>query len=405
MKTGINHLYVPGPTNVPEAVRQSMNVPMQDMRAPDYGDLTLELFTGIKKVLRRDKGNVMFFPGSGTGAWEAAITNTLNPGDKVLMARYGHFSTLWVEMAQRLGLDVEVIDIAWVAGVPVSEISRRLGRDADDEIKAVFVTHNETATGVTSDIASVRRALDENFHDALLFVDGVSSIGSLDFQMDEWEVDLVVAGSQKGLMLPAGLGILGVSEKALEAHKTAQLKRCYYSWEDQIATNKDGYFPYTPQIPMLRALQESCNMIFEEGLENVFKRHHRIAEGVRKAILEGWELKLCAKDPYWYSDTVSAIVVPEGKDTKEVLATAFKKYHLSLGAGLTEVAGKVFRIGHLGDLNELQASAFINGAEMAMIDSGINVKPGSGIAAASEYWRKALDNDSKVQSIGNKEVA
>ena len=405
MKTGINHLYVPGPTNVPEAVRQSMNVPMQDMRAPDYGDLTLELFTGIKKVLRRDKGNVMFFPGSGTGAWEAAITNTLNPGDKVLMARYGHFSTLWVEMAQRLDLDVEVIDIAWGAGVPVSEVSRRLGCDADDEIKAVFVTHNETATGVTSDIASVRRALDENFHDALLFVDGVSSIGSLDFQMDEWEVDLVVAGSQKGLMLPAGLGILGVSEKALEAHKTAQLKRCYYSWEDQIATNKDGYFPYTPQIPMLRALQESCNMIFEEGLENVFKRHHRIAEGVRKAILEGWELKLCAKDPYWYSDTVSAIVVPEGKDAKEVLATAFKKYHLSLGAGLTEVAGKVFRIGHLGDLNELQASAFINGAEMAMIDSGINVKPGSGIAAASEYWRKALENDAKVQNISNKEVA
>ena len=242
-------------------------------------------------------------------------------------------------------------------------------------------------------------------HPALLFVDGVSSIASIDFRMDEWKVDCAISGSQKGFMLPSGMAIMCVSEKALEAHKKAQLKRCYYSWEDQIATNKDGYFPYTPQIPMLRALQESCNMIFEEGLENVFKRHHRIAEGVRKAILEGWELKLCAKDEYWYSDTVSAIVVPEDKDAKEVLATAFKKYHLSLGAGLTEVAGKVFRIGHLGDLNELQASAFINGAEMAMIDSGINVKPGSGVAAASEYWRKALENDGKVQNISNKEVA
>jgi alanine-glyoxylate transaminase/serine-glyoxylate transaminase/serine-pyruvate transaminase len=223
--------------------------------------------------------------------------------------------------------------------------------------------------------------------------------------MDEWGVDCAISGSQKGFMLPSGMAIMCVSQKALEAHKKAELKRCYYSWEDQIATNKDGYFPYTPQIPMLRALQESCNMIFEEGLENIFKRHHRIAEGVRKAILEGWELNLCAKDRYWYSDTVSAIVVPEDKDAKKVLSTAFNKYHLSLGAGLTEVAGKVFRIGHLGDLNELQASAFINGAEMAMIDSGINVKPGSGIAAASEYWRKALENDSKVQSIGNKEVA
>ena len=263
------------------------------------------------------------------------------------------------------------------------------------------MTQNETATGVTSNVEDIRKAMDAANHPALLFVDGVSSIASIDFKMDEWKVDCAISGSQKGFMLPSGMAIMCVSPKALEAHKKAELKRCYYSWEDQIATNKDGYFPYTPQIPMLRALQESCNMIFEEGLENVFKRHYRIAEGVRKAILEGWELKLCAKDPYWYSDTVSAIVVPEDKDAKQVLSTAFNKYHLSLGAGLTEVAGKVFRIGHLGDLNELQASAFINGAEMAMIDSGINVKPGSGIAAASEYWRKALENDAKVQSISN----
>ena len=341
MKTGINHLYVPGPTNVPEAVRQSMNVPMQDMRAPDYGDLTLELFTGIKKVLRTDNGHVMFFPGSGTGAWEAAITNTLNSGDKVLMARYGHFSTLWVEMAQRLGLDVEVIDIAWGAGVPVSEISRRLGRDADDEIKAVFVTHNETATGVTSDIASVRRALDENFHDALLFVDGVSSIGSLDFQMDEWEVDLVVAGSQKGLMLPAGLGILGVSEKALEAAKSSNMRRAYFDFDDMLTMNKNGYWPYTPPTQLFHGLRTSLNIIEAEGLENVIARHKRLAEGIRHAI-SAWGLELVAEHKSLYSDTVSAIRVPNYVDARDVLRIAYEDFNTSFGSGLGPLNGKVF---------------------------------------------------------------
>lgn len=385
MKTGINHLYVPGPTNVPEAVRQSMNVPMQDMRAPDYGDLTLELFTGIKKVLRTDKGNVMFFPGSGTGAWEAAITNTLNPGDKVLMARYGHFSTLWVEMAQRLDLDVEVIDIAWGAGVPVSEISRRLGRDADDEIKAVFVTHNETATGVTSDIASVRRALDENFHDALLFVDGVSSIGSLDFQMDEWEVDLVVAGSQKGLMLPAGLGILGVSEKALEAAKSSNMRRAYFDFDDMLTMNKNGYWPYTPPTQLFHGLRTSLNIIEAEGLENVIARHKRLAEGIRHAI-SAWGLELVAEHKSLYSDTVSAIRVPNYVDARDVLRIAYEDFNTSFGSGLGPLNGKVFRIGHLGDLNEGMCLTALTIAEMSLVRAGASIKLGAGVGAAQEWF-------------------
>ena len=385
MKTGINHLYVPGPTNVPEAVRQSMNVPMQDMRAPDYGDLTLELFTGIKKVLRTDKGNVMFFPGSGTGAWEAAITNTLNPGDKVLMARYGHFSTLWVEMAQRLDLDVEVIDIAWGAGVPVSEISRRLGRDADDEIKAVFVTHNETATGVTSDIASVRRALDENFHDALLFVDGVSSIGSLDFQMDEWEVDLVVAGSQKGLMLPAGLGILGVSEKALEAAKSSNMRRAYFDFDDMLQMKKNGYWPYTPPTQLFHGLRTSLNIIEAEGLENVIARHKRLAEGIRHAI-SAWGLELVAEHKSLYSDTVSAIRVPNYVDARDVLRIAYEDFNTSFGSGLGPLNGKVFRIGHLGDLNEGMCLTALTIAEMSLVRAGASIKLGAGVGAAQEWF-------------------
>ena len=385
MKTGINHLYVPGPTNVPEAVRQSMNVPMQDMRAPDYGDLTLELFTGIKKVLRTDNGHVIFFPGSGTGAWEAAITNTLNPGDKVLMARYGHFSTLWVEMAQRLDLDVEVIDIAWGAGVPVSEISRRLGRDADDEIKAVFVTHNETATGVTSDIASVRRALDENFHDALLFVDGVSSIGSLDFQMDEWEVDLVVAGSQKGLMLPAGLGILGVSEKALEAAKSSNMRRAYFDFDDMLKMNKNGYWPYTPPTQLFHGLRTSLNIIEAEGLENVIARHKRLAEGIRHAI-SAWGLELVAEHKSLYSDTVSAIRVPNYVDARDVLRIAYEDFNTSFGSGLGPLNGKVFRIGHLGDLNEGMCLTALTIAEMSLVRAGASIKLGAGVGAAQEWF-------------------
>jgi len=388
MRTGQSHLFIPGPTNVPEVVRQAMNVPMQDMRAPDFGELTMDLFTGIKRVLRTKKGQAMLFPGSGTGAWEAAITNTLNPGDKVLMARYGHFSTLWVEMANRLGLDVEVIDIAWGAGAPVKEISRRLGRDKNDEIKAVFVTHNETATGVTSSIPAVRNALDENFHDALLFVDGVSSIGSLDFRMDEWEVDLIVAGSQKGLMLPAGLGILGVSEKALEASKTSTMRRAFFEFSDMLAMNAGGYFPYTPPTQLLHGLKKSLERIEQEGLDQVIARHYRLAEGIRRGVA-AWDMSLVAEHHTLYSDTVSAVRVPANVDAREVLRITYEDLNTSFGSGLGPLAGKVFRIGHIGDLNEAMCLTALSVAEIALKRAGADIQFGSGVAAAQEWFSHA----------------
>ncbi len=385
MRTGQTHLYIPGPTNIPEAVRQAMNVPMQDMRAPDFGDLTLSLFEDLKKVLRTETGTVMMFPGSGTGAWEAAITNTLNPGDKVLMSRFGQFSHLWVEMAERLGLDVEVIDVTWGAGVPVEEYGRRLAADVNGDIKAVFVTHNETATGVTSDVAGVRRVLDESYHDAMLFVDGVSSIASIDFRMDEWGVDLAVTGSQKGLMLPAGLGILGVSEKALIAAKRAKMRKAYFDFGDMMKMNADGYFPYTPPTQLFHGLRQSLDRIFAEGLDNVIARHTRLATGMRRGI-DAWGLDLVAEHKSWHSDTVSAIRAPNGVDARDVIRIGYEKYSISFGTGLAQLAGKVFRIGHLGDLNEGMCLTALSLAELSLAEAGAKVEFGSGVAAAQEWY-------------------
>ncbi|MFK7879445.1 pyridoxal-phosphate-dependent aminotransferase family protein [Roseobacter sp.] len=385
MRTGQTHLFIPGPTNVPESVRQAMNVPMQDMRAPDFGDLTLGLFEDLKSVLRTKTGRVMMYPGSGTGAWEAAITNTLNPGDKVLMSRFGQFSTLWVEMAERLGLDVEVIDVPWGAGVPVKEYARRLGADSKDEIKAVFVTHNETATGVTSDVAAVRRVMDECFHDALLFVDGVSSVASIDFRMDEWGVDLAVTGSQKGLMLPAGLGILGVSEKALEASRHATSRRAYFEFDDMLKLNADGYFPYTPPTQLFHGLRASLDRIKNEGLDNVIARHHRLAEGVRLGIA-AWGMDLVAEHHTLHSDTVSAVRVPDHVDARDVLRIAYEDYNASFGSGLARLAGKVFRIGHLGDMNEGMCLTALSLAEMSLMRAGAQIQLGSGVGAAQSWF-------------------
>ncbi len=395
MKTGQTSLFIPGPTNVPETVRQAMNVPMQDMRAPDFGDLTLGLFRDLKEVFRTETGEVMLFPGSGTGAWEAAITNTLSPGDKVLMSRFGQFSTLWVEMAERLGLDVEVIDVPWGAGVPVTEVARRLEADKHDEIKAVFVTHNETATGVTSDVAAVRRAMDGCFHDALLFVDGVSSIGSIDFRMDEWGVDLAVTGSQKGLMLPAGLGILAVSQKALEASTRATMRRAYFEFGDMLTLNADGYFPYTPPTPLLIGLRASLDRIAEEGLDNVIARHHRLAEGVRRGVA-AWGLDLVAEHHSLYSDTVSAIRVPDHVDAREVLRIAYEEYNTSFGSGLARLAGKVFRIGHLGDLNEAMCLTALSVAEMSLVRAGVHLPMGSGVGAAQSWYAGAAEQGARL---------
>jgi alanine-glyoxylate transaminase/serine-glyoxylate transaminase/serine-pyruvate transaminase len=381
----MTHLFIPGPTNVPESVRRAMNVPMQDHRAPDFPDLTLPLFEDLRKIFAMRDGRVFLYPGSGTGGWEAAISNTLDRGDKVLMSRFGQFSHLWVDMAQRLGLDVICVDVEWGRGVPVQDYESHLARDSS--IKAVFVTHNETATGVTSDVAAVRRVMDAQGSAALLFVDGVSSIASIDFRQDEWGVDLAVTGSQKGLMLPAGLAVLGVSEKALEASRRATMERCYFDFADMIKTNDAGYFPYTPPVPLLYGLRASLDMLFEEGLPQVFARHHRLAEGVRRAV-RALGLELCAAGPRWYSDTVSAIRVPGHVDGAEVCRIGFDRYRTSFGAGLSEVAGRVFRIGHLGDLNEVMCLAALASAEMSLADAGADVELGAGVAAAQAYYRE-----------------
>jgi alanine-glyoxylate transaminase/serine-glyoxylate transaminase/serine-pyruvate transaminase len=296
------------------------------------------------------------------------------------------FSHLWIDMAQRLGLDVEVLDAEWGEGAPVERYREALAADKGQRIKAVLFTHNETATGVTSDVAGMRKVLNELQHPALLMVDGVSSIASIDFRMDEWGVDLAVTGSQKGLMLPAGLGIVCASQKALSKYDQAKLPRCYFDFGDMRKANATGYFPYTPSIPMLHGLRESIAMLLEEGLENVFARHHRLAEGTRRAV-KAWGLEVCARAPKWNSDTVTAIMVPAGVNAAEVIDVAYRRYDLALGAGLARMAGRLFRIGHLGDLNELMLLGGIAGAEMAMRDVGMKITPGSGVAAAQEYWR------------------
>jgi alanine-glyoxylate transaminase/serine-glyoxylate transaminase/serine-pyruvate transaminase len=380
------HLFIPGPTNIPEAVRSAMDIRMEDMRSPEFPKFTQPLFEDLKKAFKLTQGRVFIYPSSGTGAWEAAISNTLNRGDKVLMSRFGQFSLLWVDMAQRLGLNVQVLDEEWGKGVPVEKYAEILAADKAHEIRAVFATHNETATGVTSDIAGVRKALNDAKHPALLFVDGVSSVGCIDFRMDEWGVDACVSGSQKGFMLPTGLGILAVSNKALEAHKSSKMERCYFSFDDMVKANDTGYFPYTPATQLLRGLRASLDLLLGEGLDNVFARHNRLAEGVRKAVA-GWGLKLCAVEPKWYSDTVSAIRVPDGVDSAQVVKTAYYRYNLSLGVGLNKVAGKVFRIGHLGALDEIMIGGVLFGCEMALRDCGVAVAPGSGSGAAAEYFR------------------
>lgn len=384
---GHSHLFIPGPTNVPDEVRRAMNIPMEDMRAPDFGDFILPLLSDLKKAFRLTHGRVFVYPTSGTGAWEAAISNTLNTGDRVLMSRFGQFSMLWVDMAERLGLDVDLCEVDWGKGVPVEDYAAKLAADKEHKIKAVFATHNETATGVTSNIAAIRAALDAVNHPALLFVDGVSSIGSIEFEMEDWGVDLAVAGSQKGFMLPAGLGLLGVSDKALEAQKRAKMPRCYFSFEDMIKLNDTGYFPYTPATQLLRGLRCSLDMLLAAGMESVWERHHRLASGVRAAIAEWQGCRLVAHGPEWHSDTVSAIYAPEGVDARDVIATAYHKYQTSLGSGLAKLAGRAFRIGHLGSLNPVMLCGAISAAEMALRDAGAVIEPGCGIAAAQEHFR------------------
>jgi alanine-glyoxylate transaminase / serine-glyoxylate transaminase / serine-pyruvate transaminase len=385
---GFHGLFIPGPTNMPFDVRQAMDVPLEDHRAPDFPAFTLPLFRDLKHIFKTEKGQVFLFPASGTGGWEAAITNTLSPGDRVLIAVFGQFSSLWTDLCRRHGLAVDVLDVEWGEGFPLDLCAQCLTADKEHKIKAVLVCHNETATGVTSDVAGVRKALDAARHPALLMVDGVSSIASIDFRMDEWGVDLAVAGSQKGFMLPPGLAIVAASPKALAAGKTAKCPRCFLDFADMVRTNKDGYFPYTPATTLLRGLRASIDSLLGEGLENVFARHHRLAEGVRRGVA-AWGLSLCAKEPKWYSDTVSAVVVPKNFNGADVIKVAYYRYRMSLGAGLAKVAGRVFRIGHLGHVNEIMVLQALAGCEMAMRDVGIPVEAGSGVATAEEYFRAA----------------
>ncbi|MEX3008438.1 L-aspartate--glyoxylate aminotransferase BhcA [Hoeflea sp. TYP-13] len=381
-----NPLFIPGPTNIPEKLRRAFDVPSMDHRSEKFAAMLKPLADGVKDVLKTRTGEVVMFPGSGTGGWEASITNTLSPGDKILSARYGMFSHRWIDLCQRHGLDVEVIEEEWGNGAPADRFEEVLTADKGHEIKAVLATHNETATGVRSDIGAIRKALDAAKHPALLFVDGVSSIASMDFRMDEWGVDLAVTGSQKGFMLPTGAAIVGVSQKALKAMETARCPRCYFDFRDMLGSNANGGYPYTPPLNILSALKVSLEMLQEEGLPNVFARHHRIAEGIRTAV-GAWGLKICANNPRLYSETVTAICVPHGFDSNAVVSHAADKYGVAFGVGLGEVAGKVFRIGHLGSMTDVMALSGIAAAEMVMADLDYPIKLGSGVAAAQEYYR------------------
>jgi alanine-glyoxylate transaminase/serine-glyoxylate transaminase/serine-pyruvate transaminase len=384
---GRNFLFVPGPTNIPDRILRSMTVAMEDHRSSKFPELTRSLFPDLMRVFGCTAGQVFIFPTTGTGAWEAALANTLSPGDRVLAPRFGQFSHLWIEMMERLGLEVEVIECEWGEGAPEGEIGRILRADHEHRIRGVMIVHNETATGVTSDLAAVRQAMDEARHPALLYADAVSSLGSIEFRMSDWRVDLAVTGSQKGLMLPAGLGIVCASPKALEAAKAAKCARAFFSFVDMQRTNGDGYFPYTPALPLLYGLRESLDMLLGEGLENVFARHNRLASGVREAVA-AWGLGICCKQPRWRSDTVTAVTLPREVNGAHVVDVAFRRYNLALGAGLAKVAGKLFRIGHLGDLNELMLLGALAGTEMAMADVGVKLEPGSGVGAAQAYWRR-----------------
>ena len=383
---GRNFLFIPGPTNVPRRIQNAMYVEQEDMRAMDLPEFTKPLYEDLKKVFKTKNSRIFIFPASGTGGWESAVSNTLNAGDKVLMSGFGHFSNLWIDLCQRWGLDVQALEVDWGEGVPVEKYAEILAADKNHEIKAVFATHNETATGVASDIAGVRKALDACSHPALLFVDGVSSVASIDFRMDEWGVDLCVSGSQKGFMLPTGLAIVCASEKALACRENSNLPKTFFDWNDQIKTNDLGYFPYTPPMNLLRGLRESVNILMEEGLENVFVRHNRMANAVRAAV-SAWGMSPIAKEERWYSDTVTAVKVPEGFDGNEVVRHAYNYYNLALSISLAKIAGQAFRIGHLGDMNELMILTPITGAEMAMKDLKYPIELGSGVAAAQEYLR------------------
>jgi alanine-glyoxylate transaminase/serine-glyoxylate transaminase/serine-pyruvate transaminase len=391
---GRHFLQIPGPTNVPDRVLRAMDFPTMDHRSPDFAELGKGTLAGMKRVFRSTQGEVVIYPASGTGAWEAALVNTLSQGDHVLMAETGHFAMLWHKLAARLGLEIELLPGDWRHGADPEAIEKRLRADGEKRIKAVCVVHNETSTGVVSRIADVRRAMDAAHHPALLMVDTISSLASLDYRHDEWGVDVTVAGSQKGLMLPPGLSFNCISLKALAASKTAGLPRSYWAWEEMLASGKSGYFPYTPATNLLYGLREALKMLLdEEGLDEVFARHQRHGEATRRAV-RAWGLEVLALDPREYSGSLTAVLVPSGHDADHVRKKILEAFDMSLGMGLGKLAGKVFRIGHLGDFNDLTLMGTLAGVEMGLELAGVPVKK-EGVEAAMQHLTDCARSGSK----------
>jgi len=382
VQRGRHFLQIPGPTNVPDRVLRAMDAPTIDHRGPEFSRLTRSILDGLKSIFQTS-GDVVIFPSSGTGAWEASLVNILSPGDKVLMFETGHFAMLWQRMAKTLGLDPEVVPGDWRHGVDPAQVEDRLAADHEKRIKAVAVVHNETSTGVTSRIADIRRAIDRAGHPALFMVDTISSLASIDYLHDEWGVDVTVGGSQKGLMLPPGLGFNAIGPKARAAAKSGRFPRSYWNWEEMTAANKSGFFPYTPATNLLYGLREAIQMLQEEGLGNVFARHARLAEATRRAA-RAWGLEILCLDPEEYSNTLTALLISEGHDADALRKLILERFNLSLGTGLGKLQGKVFRIGHLGDLNELMLAGTLCGVEMGLATAGVPHEKG-GVLAALDF--------------------
>jgi len=383
-RAGRHFLQIPGPTNVPDRVLRAIDFPTMDHRSPDFAALGKGCLAGMKRVFKSTQGEVVIYPASGTGAWEAALMNTLSAGDRVLMAETGHFATLWQKLATRLGLEVEFLPGDWRHGADPEAIEKRLRADAEKRIKVVCVVHNETSTGVVSRISEVRKAIDASGHPALFMVDTISSLASLDYRHDEWGVDVTVAGSQKGLMLPPGLSFNCISAKALTASAAAKLPRSYWAWDEMLSNGKGGYFPYTPATNLLYGLREALTMLLdEEGLDAVFARHQRHGEATRRAV-RAWGLEVLAVDPREYSGSLTAVLVPAGHDADRVRKAILEAFDMSLGTGLGKLGGKVFRIGHLGDFNDLTLMGTLAGVEMGLGLAGVAVKK-EGVQAAMAY--------------------
>ncbi|HTZ38133.1 MAG TPA: aminotransferase class V-fold PLP-dependent enzyme [Stellaceae bacterium] len=385
--TGRHFLQIPGPTNVPDRVLQAMSFPTIDHRGPEFAELGREIVAGMKRVFQT-AGTVVVYPSSGTGAWEAALVNTLSPGDRVLMFETGHFATLWRQMASRLGVEIEFVPGDWRHGVDPAQVEEKLAADREHRVKAVCIVHNETSTGVTSRVGAVREAIDRARHPALFMVDTISSLASIDYRHDEWRVDVTVGGSQKGLMLPPGLGFNAVSDKALAASQGAKLPRSYWDWQAMLETGSTGFFPYTPGTNLLYGLREALKMLLdEEGLDNVFARHARHGEATRQAVA-AWGLETLCLDPREHSNSLTAVVMPEGHDADRLRSAILDAFDMSLGTGLGKMKGRIFRIGHLGHFNDLMLCGTLCGVEMGLARAGVPHKP-QGVAAALGYLGRA----------------